>query len=100
MFCPWNGCVMSKIMIMADISESPHRTLTFSILSSSGLMVKAYVIAITGNIKYLHSRILVKPMTSNFLLPNSYQTLCFKNNMPKRLSERYLFQTGNSEFPL
>ena len=87
-------------MIMADISESPHRTLTFSILSSSGLMVKAYVIAITGNIKYLHSRILVKPMTSNFLLPNSYQTLCFKNNMPKRLSERYLFQTGNSEFPL
>lgn len=52
MFFPWNGCIMSKVMIMADISESPHRILTFSILSSSGLMVKAYVSAITGNIKY------------------------------------------------
>lgn len=56
-------------------------------LSTSELMVKAYVSAITGNIKYLHSKVLLKPLTSNFLLLNSYQTLCFKNNMLEGLSE-------------
>lgn len=69
-------------------------------LATSGLMIKACGCAITGSIKHLNSRVLLKPMTSNFLLPNSNQTLCFKNNMLKGVSEKHLslFQTGNSEF--
>lgn len=55
-------------------------------LSTCGLMVKACGYAITGNIKHLHSRVLLKPRTSNFLWPNSYQNCvsritCLKENM-------------------
>lgn len=64
-------------------------------------MVKAYGSAITGNIKYLLSRVLLKSIISNFLLLNSYQTLCFKNDMLEGLLEgHYPYFKLNSKFPI